>query len=76
MKPRPLIQEMAGPCMECGSVQCAFCSEDVKDAVALMKAHVGLIHEGRKDLLVHELKASEVIGIIDFCFPVFKESKV
>ena len=29
---KPLEVEDASPCMKCGSVQCAFCSLDLKEA--------------------------------------------
>ena len=37
MKPRPLNQDLANPCMKCGSVQCSYCGIDVASAVAWLK---------------------------------------
>jgi hypothetical protein len=46
-KYKPLYVEDANPCMKCGSVQCAFCSEDLKSALeGLKKDLIYNMHEG------------------------------
>jgi hypothetical protein len=64
---KPLTVDDASMCFKCGSVQCAFCSDDVKSAV---------------DLMMKKIKESEEIflgdivvfkHIIDECFPCFKD---
>jgi hypothetical protein len=62
-KYKPLEVDDASPCMKCGSVQCAFCSEDVKSAV-----------QGMKDFIKSPDK-QYFLDLIDYYFPVFKEEK-
>ena len=81
---KPLTKEDANPCMKCGSVQCSFCSEDVKSAVEMLKKKLpepnwetdfeisGIPHAIIKlaewDLFVEKIKQH-----IKECFPVFQE---
>jgi len=46
---KPLEVEDANPCMKCGSVQCAFCSQDVIDAFNGFHEDVAkyIEHDGR-----------------------------
>jgi len=57
--------EHAGPCMKCGSVQCSFCSEDVKNAIRGLK----------KELCKEMLPRWMIVDLIDKWFPVFKEEE-
>jgi hypothetical protein len=50
-----------------------YLSSDVESAVRLMKGHISVVDEARKDLLYHTFKTKEILDIIDFCFPVFKK---
>ena len=79
---KPLTHEDANPCMKCGSVQCSFCSEDVKFAVELAKKMQSncrkvimmIIKRLNPDLLKALNNVLDEYDItIDQCFPVFQE---
>ena len=82
MTNKPLTVEKAAPCMTCGSVQCAFCSDDVESAVEHLRERIN-----RKIKVFSEEKGSETfielinvaieqskyfLDAIDASFPVFK----
>ena len=46
---KPLTTEDAAPCMYCGSVQCAFCSEKVISAVEWLKESVNDLYKGKSE---------------------------
>jgi hypothetical protein len=52
-----------------------FLSPDVRSAVLLMKEHIRIIDEGRKELVEYTFRTREVLKLIDFCFPVFVKEK-
>jgi len=70
---KPLSVEDAGPCIKCGSVECAFCSEDVRSAVeGLISDFSPLnVYGGRGPFFTRE----DAIRFINKWFPIFKEKK-
>jgi hypothetical protein len=50
-----------------------FTFKDVQSAIELIKTHIKVIDDNRKDLMIHTIKTKEILDIIDYCFPVFKE---
>lgn len=71
---KPLDQNEASPCMKCGSVECAFCSEDVRSALELLKKKVAdILEEGYFGNPLIQDDANWVLEQIDFCFPCFQE---
>ena len=69
MKNKPLEVDDANPCMKCGSVQCAFCSEDVRSAV---KGHLTDVDKFYLDN-AGILSLEQIKFLIDKWFPCFKE---
>lgn len=64
MKTKPLEIDDASPCMKCGSVQCAFCSEDVLSAIRGLKKDI-------KDFVEDDdlMSPDEFLDLLDKWFP-------
>lgn len=75
---KPLEVDDASPCMKCGSVQCAFCSDDVLFAIKGLKKDIKK-WDNEKIQGINEQKnkldAKSIIYFIDKWFPVFKSDK-
>ena len=53
------VKELANPCMKCGSVECAVCSEDIK-----------LIHKKLTQRLKEKKKYKEEVGLVNHDYQV------
>ena len=83
-KYKPLEVDDASPCMKCGSVQCAFCSEDVKSALNGLKYTLDCIKSKPEDVKdrpayvqreanYKNILLKEFLRYIDDWFPSLKE---
>jgi hypothetical protein len=75
MKYKPLEVDDASPCMKCGSVQCAFCSDDILSAIKGFKKEYTLTLYDDTHKHIIPIFPNTMFEMLDKWFPCFKGGK-